>query len=77
MLLARLPDRPGSLAQLLALVGERGANLLDVEHIREGFDLHVRETRRPARAGDARAEHAAQVAAAVRDGRLRRAVAVR
>jgi threonine dehydratase len=41
---ACLPDRPGSLARLLGLVGELGANLLDVEHIREGFDLHVRET---------------------------------
>jgi len=44
VLLASLPDRPGSLARLLTLVGEQGANLLDVEHIREGFDLHVRET---------------------------------
>ena len=44
LLVARLPDRPGSLARLLALVGHQGANLLDVEHIREGFDLHVRET---------------------------------
>lgn len=44
VLLARLPDRPGSLARLLTLVGELRANLLDVEHIREGFDLHVRET---------------------------------
>ncbi len=44
VLLACLPDRPGSLARLLALVGELGANILDVEHIREGFDLHVRET---------------------------------
>src|SRR5436305_10529102 len=44
VLLARIPDRPGSLARLLALVGEHGANLLDVEHIREGVDLHVRET---------------------------------
>jgi threonine dehydratase len=44
VLLACLPDRPGSLAQLLALVGEQRANLLDVEHMREGFDLHVRET---------------------------------
>jgi threonine dehydratase len=44
VLLASLPDRPGSLAQLLALVGELRANLIDVEHIREGFDLHVRET---------------------------------
>jgi threonine dehydratase len=44
VLLASLPDRPGSLARLLALVGELRANLLDVVHIREGFDLHVRET---------------------------------
>jgi threonine dehydratase len=44
VLLARLPDRPGSLARLLTLVGELGSNLLDVEHIREGFDLHIRET---------------------------------
>jgi threonine dehydratase len=44
VLLARVPDRPGSLAQLLVLVGEQGANLLDVIHIREGLDLHVRET---------------------------------
>lgn len=44
VLLARLPDRPGSLAVLLELVGRTGANLLDVDHIREGFDLHVRET---------------------------------
>ena len=42
--LTRVPDRPGSLARLLALVGEAGANLVDVEHVREGLDLHVRET---------------------------------
>jgi threonine dehydratase len=44
VVLARVPDRPGSLAQLLVLVGEQRANLLDVIHIREGLDLHVRET---------------------------------
>jgi threonine dehydratase len=44
VLLASLPDRPGSLARLLALVGELRANLVDVQHIREGIDLHVRET---------------------------------
>jgi threonine dehydratase len=44
VLLARLPDRPGSLAALLSLVGEQRANVLDVQHIREGIDLHVRET---------------------------------
>jgi threonine dehydratase len=44
VLFMRVPDRPGALARLLALVGETGANLVDVEHMREGVDLHVRET---------------------------------
>jgi threonine dehydratase len=39
-----VPDRPGALAALLRLVAERGANVVDVEHIREGVELHVRET---------------------------------
>ena len=43
-LFTRLPDRPGSLAHLLARVADAGANLLEVEHVREGVDLHVRET---------------------------------
>jgi threonine dehydratase len=43
-LLTRLPDRPGELARLLACVAEAGANLVDVEHVREGVDLHVSET---------------------------------
>jgi threonine dehydratase len=44
VVITRVPDRPGSLARLLSLVGEAGANLVDVEHLREGLDLHVRET---------------------------------
>jgi threonine dehydratase len=44
VVLTRVPDRPGSLARLLSVVAERGANLLDVQHVREGIDLHVRET---------------------------------
>ena len=44
VLLARLPDRPGSLAGCWRCVGAEGANLLDVQHIREGIDLHIRET---------------------------------
>jgi threonine dehydratase len=44
VLLTRVPDRPGSLVRLLALVADTGANLLDVSHVREGIDLHVRET---------------------------------
>jgi threonine dehydratase len=43
-LLTRVPDRPGSLARLLTIIGETGANLVNVEHVREGLDLHVRET---------------------------------
>jgi threonine dehydratase len=67
VLLARLPDWPGSLAQLLALVGARGANLLDVQHIREGVDLHVRETAVQLVLETRGAEHAEQVTAAVRE----------
>ncbi|HWF73080.1 MAG TPA: threonine ammonia-lyase [Solirubrobacteraceae bacterium] len=44
VILTRIPDRPGALASLLSLIGAAGANLLDVQHVREGFDLHVRET---------------------------------
>jgi threonine dehydratase len=44
VLFTRVPDRPGSLAALLMLVGEQGANLVEVEHVREGVDLHVRES---------------------------------
>jgi threonine dehydratase len=39
-----VPDRPGALAALLRLVAEHGGNVVDVEHIREGVELHVRET---------------------------------
>jgi threonine dehydratase len=39
-----VPDRPGALAGLLRVVADAGANVVDVEHLREGLDLHVRET---------------------------------
>ena len=39
-----VPDRPGALAGLLRIVAECGANVVDVEHLRDGLDLHVRET---------------------------------
>ena len=44
ILFARIPDRPGGLAQLLALLATGEANLIEVEHLREGVELHVRET---------------------------------
>jgi threonine dehydratase len=40
----RVPDRPGALATLLECVAEAGGNIVDVSHLREGLDLHVRET---------------------------------
>jgi threonine dehydratase len=61
----RVPDRPGSLATLLRLVGELGANVLDVEHSRVAGALRLGEvdialdleTRGP--------EHCAQVTSAL------------
>jgi len=39
-----IPDEPGSLAALLTRLGEGGANLIDVAHVREGVGLSVGET---------------------------------
>ena len=44
ILSTKIPDRPGGLATLLSLVAKVGANVIDVEHVRDGMDLHVRET---------------------------------
>jgi threonine dehydratase len=44
VLVTVVPDRPGALAGLLRIAAEGGANVLDVAHLREGVDLHVRET---------------------------------
>ena len=41
---ATIDDRPGSLARWLGAFAGAGANLLEVDHLREGVDLHVRET---------------------------------
>jgi threonine dehydratase len=40
----RVSDLPGGLAGLLATLADAGANLIDVEHVRDGVDLSVRET---------------------------------
>ena len=39
-----MPDRPGALARLLQCVAGAGANIVEVSHLREGIDLHIRET---------------------------------
>jgi threonine dehydratase len=44
VLMTRVRDQPGALARLLDLVGGTDANIVDVSHVREGVDLHIRET---------------------------------
>jgi threonine dehydratase len=39
-----VPDRPGALAGLLRVVADHGGNVVDVEHMRDGLEIHVRET---------------------------------
>jgi threonine dehydratase len=39
-----VPDRPGALAGLLRVVADHGGNVVDVEHLRDGIEIHVRET---------------------------------
>ncbi|MFM8484526.1 MAG: threonine ammonia-lyase [Actinomycetota bacterium] len=66
ILFVRVSDRPGGLARLLAVFAEAGASVIDIEHVREGVDLHVRETGVRAVLEVRSAEHARQVGEAVR-----------
>jgi threonine dehydratase len=68
VLTVMLADRPGSLAALLSLIGSTGANLVDVQHIREGVDLHIRETAVQLVLETRGPEHSAAVMAALRAG---------
>lgn len=67
VLFARVPDRPGQLARLLTIVGEAGANLVTVEHLRDGYNLHVRETAVHLILETRNPEHAGAVIKAARD----------
>ena len=66
VLFARIPDRPGSLARLLTCLGQSGGNLVTVEHLREGYDLEVRETAVHIVLETRNREHAKAVLAAAR-----------
>lgn len=68
VLRVRIPDLPGSLAALLGMVSQTGANLLDVQHIREGLDLHIQETAVQLVLETRGAEHATAVRAAIEAG---------
>jgi threonine dehydratase len=66
VLFTRVADRPGGLADLLAAVSGAGANLIGVEHVREGVPLHVRETGVRLVLETRGPEHAEAVLAAIR-----------
>lgn len=63
---AKISDRPGGLARLLTIFAEQGANLIEVEHVRDGVDLQVRETGVQAVLEVRNPTHAAEVIAAAR-----------
>ena len=67
VVLTRVPDRPGALARLLTCVAEAGGNVVDVSHVREGFDLHVRETAVELVLETRGREHADRVTGAMRE----------
>src|SRR3954465_7317281 len=68
VVLTRGPDRPGGLAGLLEGVADAGANIVEVSHLREGVDLHVRETAVQLIMETRGKEHAAQVLGAIARG---------
>jgi threonine dehydratase len=62
-----VPDRPGALARLLSVVAAHGGNVVDVEHLRDGIDLHVRETAIKLVLQTRGADHGREILDAVRD----------
>jgi threonine dehydratase len=67
VIITRVADRPGNLARLLATIAETGANIVDVAHVREGLDLHVRETAVELVLETRGHDHAGSVVGAMRD----------
>lgn len=76
VLRVRIPDLPGSLAALLGIVSATGSNLLDVQHIREGLDLHIQETAVQLVLETRGPEHASAVRAAIESGGYREATEI-
>jgi threonine dehydratase len=70
-LTVRVPDTPGRLAQLLALLGEQNANVVDVEHNRTHPQLRVDEVAIALQLETRGPIHAAEVQQAIRDAGYR------
>jgi threonine dehydratase len=64
-------DQPGSLASMLTMVGEEGANVLDVSHLRAGPHLHLGEVDVELRVETKGTDHSAQLLTALRAGGYR------
>jgi threonine dehydratase len=62
----RIPDRPGELARLLGVLAETGANVLDVEHLRTGPNLHLDEVEVSLQLETRGADHCDEVLTALR-----------
>jgi len=62
----RLADRPGELIKLLSLFAEEHANVVSVEHHREGMDIPVTETEVEATLLTRNQEHCAEILEAMR-----------
>jgi threonine dehydratase len=62
----RVPDTPGSLAALLAVLAGADANVLEIEHVRTGSQLHVDEVEVALQLETKGHEHAESVLAALR-----------
>jgi threonine dehydratase len=62
----RVPDRPGELVKLLQLAAEERANVVSVEHHREGMRVSVAETEVELTLGTRDEEHCAALLEAMR-----------
>ncbi|MCW2928301.1 MAG: Threonine dehydratase [Thermoleophilia bacterium] len=60
-----IPDRPGELSRLLALLAHLRVNILGVEHHREGVHMRIGQTRVDMTLQTRNAEHVAEVRAAL------------
>jgi threonine dehydratase len=66
-----IPDRPGNLARLLTLVGDLGANVVDVVHSRIGASLRIGDVEVNLRLECRGADHGEQVVTALRESGFR------
>ncbi|MDQ6818020.1 MAG: threonine ammonia-lyase [Actinomycetota bacterium] len=70
-LFTTVPDRPGGLAALLALIAEAGGNVVHANHVREAVPLRVRETGLEVALETRGAQHSDAILASLQDAGYR------